>query len=446
MRLHRIIITLTLFLAVSWAGAQSPPVPPPAQVAPATQKEILDLPRCYELSVQRSEKLGIRFQEYKAAEARYWQAFSAVLPNIQFIAEERLQNNAFSSGGSSGGGSGDFGGSNSNRRKDSFTGRINLTQPIFNGFRNFSLIAAQKSQARASDLEYKRALQTFYYDVSDLFYQIISFEKDLEILFLLEKALQERVSELEERVKIGRSRRSELLQAETQLADAAVLVEQTTGVIAAARELMAFLTGLPADRFVLVDKQPMPGAQELDAFLWKSGARPDIQAAVERQRAATKDLSARKGEFLPTIDLEANYYAVQSPGSDREWNVILVGEVPIFDGGLRINRVREGKALVEQSKLSLSEVLRSSQTEVRTAYSNFLSSVNQFVKLERALKLAQENYELQKRDYELGRASNLDVLVALTNLHETRRRHVNTMLQTKVNAIALQVAAGDVKP
>lgn len=412
------------------------------------KKQILDLTACYELSVQRSEKLGIRFQEYKAAEARYWQAISTVLPNIKFIAEERIQNNAFSGGGSSSPGGGTIGGgdNSSGRGRDAFTGRINLTQPIFRGFRDYSLIAAQKAQAKAFDLDYKRALQSFYYDVSDLFYQIISFERDLEVLFLLEKALQERVQELKERVEIGRSRKSELLQAQTQLADAAVLVEQTLGVIAAARELMAFLTGLPAGQFALVDRQPMPSADKLDTYLWKSGARLDIQAAAERQRAATKDLSARKGEFLPTIDLEANYYAVQSPGTDREWNVIITGEIPLFDGALRINRVREGKALVEQSKLSLSEVLRSSQTEVRTTYSNFISSINQYLKLERALRLSQENYELQKRDYELGRASNLDVLTALSNLYETRRRYINTELQAKVNAIALQVAAGEVNP
>ncbi|MDZ4742850.1 MAG: TolC family protein [Verrucomicrobiota bacterium] len=422
--------------------------------SPILQKvtpKALDLPSCYQISVQRSESLGIRFQEYKAAEARYWQAVSTIMPNLKFIAEERLQNNTFTSGSSTAGsplnaGVAVGGGATSNNpRNNAFTGRFNVTQPIFHGFRDFSLIAAQKAQTKAVDLDYRRALQTFYYDVADVFYQIISYEQDLDLQYLLEKALQERVKELSQRVEIGRSRKSELLQAESQLADSAVLIEQTKGLVVAAKELMAFLTGIPAGQFSLIDRQPIPSVEKLEDYLWKSGTRPDIEAAVQRQTAATKDLSARKGEFLPTVNLEANYYAVQDPTTDREWNVVITGEVPLFDGGLRINRVKEGKAALKESQLSLSQVLRSSQTEVRTSYHNFISSVNQYIKLDKAFKIAKENYEVQKRDYELGRSSNLDVLVSLSNLYETRRRYLNTELQTKVNAISLQVAAGDIK-
>ena len=55
-----------------------------------------------------------------------------------------------------------------------------------------------------------------------------------------------RVDDLKDRVNLGRSRPSELLQAQTDLANAKVTYESQRGSLNAAKETVAFYTGIPA--------------------------------------------------------------------------------------------------------------------------------------------------------------------------------------------------------
>ncbi len=408
----------------------------------------LTVTEAYTLSLNRLERIQISKEEYRAAEALYWQSVSAIFPQISFVAEQRFQNNASSQGGggSSSSGSSSSGSSGSgNQTKQSFAGRFNIQQPLFKGFREFNGAASLKSQSHAAFGDYLRARQTLYYDVADVYFQLLGHESDIALLQAQQSTLGDRLNELKERVDLGRSRKGEQYQAEGLQADVGVLLEQTKGLRAAAKELLAFLVGLKADEFQLKDEMTLPTVEKLEVYLWKSGARPDIRAAADRAKSARNDVSVRKGEFAPEINAEANYYAVQDPDSNREWNILLTGTVPIFDGGLRYQRVKESKALQRKAELSLAEVTRRTESEVRTAYQNFISSVNQYLKLQDAVVIARENYEVQKKDYLLGRANNLDVLTGLTALQDDQRRLSSAEYQAKLNMIALIIASGEAR-
>lgn len=401
-----------------------------APVAPRT----LTLSQVYQLAVERSETLGISREEIKIAEAQYWQAISAVLPKVDFIATERTQNSV---GGSIGGGD------SSGSRRDAFQGRLRVTQTIFNGFREFNLSAALRAQKRSQEALYIRNRELLYLDSSDLFYQILSLEQDLKLLRQIDNNFSDRQKELTDRVNIGRSRKSELLAADTEQADNAATIEEVAGLLGASRELLAFLIGLPSDRWLLKDTQPFPEAQKLNDYLWKSGARADVTAAVEAQTAAQRQVSADKGSFWPAISAEANVLALEDPEKDQEWNIVLTAEIPIFDGGLRIGTLKESEARLRSSSLSFSRARRLAESEVRQNYNNFISTARQYVKLQEATETARLNYEAQKDDYLLGRASNLDSLTALVRYNSLRRRLAGLEFQTRSNLIALQVAAGE---
>jgi outer membrane protein TolC len=289
-----------------------------------------------------------------------------------------------------------------------------------------------------------RTRQTLYLDVADVFYQIVSYEKDLVILEKLAQALTDRVNELERRVKLGKSRASEVLTAETDLSDAKVTVESVRGLLGASRELAAFLTGVPTAQLKLKEQKPFPQVEAMEAYLQESGERPDVLAAAQRERAAQRTLSVAKGEHLPSASVEANYFARDEPRSKRDWNIFLTIDIPIFEGGAIEARVRENKALVRQSELDLSQLQRTADKDVRTAYNNFVASVAQYVRLQELVKTAEQTYEVQRQDYARGVSSNLDVLNALQQYQQAARRLLSTEMDARVNLVRLHVAAGKV--
>jgi outer membrane protein len=427
----RFMISLLAGLMVSCltlrAASESKPLSSPSY--PRT----LSLSDVYLLAQERSETLGISREEIKIAEAQYWQAISAILPKVDFLATERAQNSAGSSIG---------GGDATGSRKDAFQGRLRVTQTIFNGFREFNIGAALQAQKRSQEALYRRSRELLYLDCSDLFYQVLSLEQDGNVLRQINDNFMDRQKELTDRVGIGRSRRSELLAADTEQADNAATMEEVRGLLGASRELLAFLIGLPSDRWQLKDTMPFPEAQKLNDYLWKSGARADVTAAIESQTAAQRQVSADKGSFWPKISAEANYLALEDPEKQQEWNIVLTAEVPLFDGGLRAGTLKESEARLRSSSLNFSRARRLAESEVRQSYNNFISSARQYLKLQEAVDTSRKNYEAQKEDYLLGRASNLDSLTALVRYNSLRRRLAGLEFQTRSNLVALQVAAG----
>jgi outer membrane protein TolC len=421
---------------------------------------VLDLQKAYELALLRSETLGLREQDVRIAEAQYWQALGAILPNVHGLVSNSFSNNNSSSSGSfnssgnnsgssdsNSGGSNSVSNSSSNRSNrfadwDQVEARINVKQPIFSGFRDFNTMGAIKATTEANRQTVVRTRQTLYLDVADVFYQILSYERDLGVLEKLQTALSDRAGELDRRIKLGKSRASEQLTAQTDLADARVTVESVKGLLGASKELAAFLTGVPAAELKLSEQKAFPGVEAVEAYLQGSGERPDVLAAVQRERAARKQLAAARGEHFPVISLEGNYFVKEPRSSDREWNFFLTLDVPIFEGGAIEARVRENKALVRQSELNLSQLQRTADKDVRTAYNDFIASVAQFLRLKELVQTSEETYTVQKNDYGRGVSSNLDVLDALRKYEEAERRLLSQEMQARVNLVRLHVAAG----
>ncbi|HYE74904.1 MAG TPA: TolC family protein, partial [Blastocatellia bacterium] len=176
------------------------------------------------------------------------------------------------------------------------------------------------------------------------------------------------------------------------------------------------------------------------------GERPDVIAALYARKSAEKQLSAAKGEHWPTISAEGNYYLKQNPDSDRDWNVLLTFDLPLFEGGIIEARVRERKALLRSSELNLDLIRRTAVREVRTAYNDFIASAAQVVRLQETVKLTTENYRVQSEDYTRGVVNRLEVLQALQQMHQARRQLQDAQIAAQNQLVRLHVAAGEIEP
>lgn len=425
------LFALAVMATVAHAAEPPAPVPPPPGP--------FSLATCYELAILRSETLGMKEEDVRVAEARYWQAVGGILPQVHSITQESIQDSSGLEGASSASKSVGYG-------KDRFSTRINATQPLFRGFKEFNVAAAARADTESRRQAAKRFRQTLYRDVADVFYQVLMIEGDLRILGEVDASLSDRIAELEKRVLLGKSRSSELLSAQTDLANTRVLTERANGLLGASRELLAFLTGVKSGSLPLKDTQKVPAAAALEAFLARTGERPDLLEAIATERTNARLLSAAKGEFWPSISVEGNYNLSQHPDSPIDWDLTLTCDLPIFDGGIIAAKVREQQARLRASTLSLDQVRRDAEREVRTAYNNFISTSAQWLRLEESCRTSERNYDLQKEDYRRGVSSNLDVLTALRQMHEARRARYDAEMEMRANLVRLHVAAGLDKP
>jgi outer membrane protein TolC len=214
-------LVLSLFIpmnAQAFFGNKPTPKPKPAVLT-----EPLTLSKAYELALKRSEELGMKSEMIEAAKAHFYQAFAGILPRVSYHADHFRQDsdeNASSQDGST----------RNFTRETSDEGYFSLSQSLFGGFKDFAAIGAAGSEKAQRRYELERARQVLFQNVMEAFYGVLQAQKDREIFEKTQKLHEDRIGELKGRVKLGRSRESEMLTSTVDLKLAAADVEESKRV------------------------------------------------------------------------------------------------------------------------------------------------------------------------------------------------------------------------
>ncbi len=412
---------LTLFALLS--------VPAALAAAPAAGT----LQDCFLQAVQRSEALADQQELLVQAEEQHRQALGAVLPSLALGAEyQRLGTGTYT---------GLVPGPTTASERHAIL--LSATQPLFRGFREFAALRAAGALIRARAEARQWAGMQVYRDVVQAFYRVVALEQDLAHIDAQLALYDQRVRDLQERVAIGRSRPSEVLAVQTSRALLRSEREQVLGQARVAREVLAFLTGGPAEAG-LSDTVPVPDrVEDLAEYLAGLPERPDVKAAQARVDSAREAAAVADGAHYPSLDLSGAYYLDHAgPQPTTVWDAELSLTLPIFSGLTLVSRSREAASLVRQSENSLSQVRRWGVQEITSAYHALRSDLDQLASLRTAADLAERNYRAILRDYNLGLETNLDVLQALQTHQDSLRALDRVLLAAKADLEVLETAAG----
>lgn len=375
--------------------------------------EELTLPRAYALALVRSETVAIEAEQITEAEGRFLQAFSGVLPRLFFSLSETRRD-----------------------RTPDLSSRVPerkfvLTQPLFSGFKEFAAMASTRAEKRQQRHEQARAEQLLLVDVANAYTLLLEEREDLAALDATRVALLQRLEELTDRERLGRSRPSERVSAEAQLRRVMADLELTQSDEAVARELLEFLVGRSVEEPVASVEALLPALEPETAYISRTAARPDVLAAQEAWQVQRKEVTVARADFLPDVDLESNYYTERvGVAADVEWDVLLMVDVPIFQGGQVVGAVKEAKSEARQAELTFQQTERAARSEIRQTYAQLRSAVDRTETLRLALASSEENYRLQREDYRLSLVNNLDVLDALEQLQDARRQWIAARYET----------------
>ena len=426
--------------------------------ANANNPHALDLQACFQFTAVRDDSLKISMQDVEIARAQMSQSIAALWPTFTVSNQQQFLHYigpttglSFTSFGTpvGGAGTGTTGSSSGlttvteGQRNYQSQSNVNMTYTIFNGGQNWNNVGASARAIAAKKQTLARDYQTIYQDVAQAFYNVLQYEGDMTIQSDLIDALRARVDDLRDRVNLGRSRPAELLQAQTDLANAKVTYESQRGSLNSAKETVAFYTGVPSAYLVLKDTGEFPSVRELEVYLQHSPSRPDVLSEVETMKQAERQLDSSIGQLLPTVSASGDYLASQDPVSNNiDATMTLQISMPIFDGGLIAGQIHQNHELVRQDRLDVENLQRTADQDTRTAYSNFDAAVAQIIVLREAATLAAKDFEAQVDDYRRGVVSNLDVLTALQDYQTARIQLHNANMTARLDLINLHVAAG----
>lgn len=400
--------------------------------APPLPQSMVSLKSAYFEALKKTEALPAQESKFLQAQELENQAFGALLPNVNFSVARLQQDNSAVPA----------------LTANTLIGKFTLTQPLFKSGAEYAGLAAVKAKVRSQDASREATKWSLYATVGKAFMSVLSSEKDVENLKVSQSLTTQRVTDLESRARIGRSRRGEVLSARAQLASLQAQLEAALASARSAREDFTVATGLDRDTPLdpagpeLELPQQMP---DLNAYLYRMESRPELVALKEAAVASDESVWVSKAGHLPTLDLSGNYYLARDnlSTSGLKWDVTLTLTVPLFAGGITQSKVRDALETQRQSELALAQSRRQADATLRTLHENVSSGLAQIRLLQEALTAAEFNYQEQQKDYRYGLVTNLDVLSALTTLQDTRRSLDKTKYSVLSQWIQLQALMGE---
>lgn len=425
------------FLSQAWAMGRRPETPEAAPPVAPTQPAFSTLRDCYELALKRSETVAIQKEEIKEAEAQFFKAASEAIGDVDFLMDFSRQDNPE--------------GTDTSTTARSFTDperrerKFVIKQPLFQGFKALGALTGAGSLRREEKEEWLRAKQLLFLDVARAFYGVLRQKKELETIEGIHSLFQERIQELGQREKIGRSRPSEVATAQARMKLLEADRARAAGALVLARYLLQFLIGASLENYELQEEElPQGRSDGLPRYLEAAERRADVEAQRQAVKTAWRNVVIAQSSLWPELSLESNQYQRREGlAQDIEWDVLFKVDVPLSRGGETVGKMKEAVSRWRKSKFSYSLAKRKTELEIQESYQNWVTSLDETQALEAALKASQENFLLQKEEYAKNLVNNLDVLEALESLFETRREANRADYEMKANYWALRIAAGE---
>ena len=403
---------------------------------------------------QLAESLEVNNQNVAAAVAAYAQARAlvseqraALFPSVDLNASATRSG---SGAGAGSGGSGGAAGAGGSRTANQYRAGIGASwEPDVWGKLRAGVTGAQASaQASAADLAAARLSAQGELAVN--YFSLRQTDAQKALLDATVDGYQRNLEITRNRFKAGIAAKSDVLQAETQLANARI--DQVTVVRQRAQleHAIAVLLGKPAGDFSLPPAPWQVTVPDVPAGVPSTllQRRPDIAAAERRVAQANENIGIARSAYFPSLSLTGSYgySAAQTGGlfsaSNNLWSLGLSAAQNLIDFGATRARVSGAEAARDEAIARYRQAVLTAFADVEDQLAATRTLAQQ-QDLRRAASEAADQVEQQMVNrYRAGQVSYSDVVTAQTTALAARRALVQAQADRQTTAVALIQSLG----
>jgi outer membrane protein len=257
----------------------------------------------------------------------------------------------------------------------------------------------------------------------------------------------------------GLATKTDLLQAQQQTAQADYDLVSARGDLSDAQVALVESLGIFPTTRLQVAEMPEKSITEkdedsLDDLIDRAlSQRPDLVAVLAKVRASQAEVKKARADFYPKVSLDAavgwqkldvNAYDSSYVGNSKpEYGIGVAVELPIFDGFLRVNKLRIAKSELRAAESALTDSRDSVVREVWKAYTDFKTALQKQESAAKFFEAAQSAFDAALESYRQGLGTYVDVANAQHNLDAARSIVVDTRAAIYTSSAALALSVGD---
>jgi outer membrane protein len=173
--------------------------------------------------------------------------------------------------------------------------------------------------------------------------------------------------------------------------------------------------------------------------------RPEVRAQYTRVHAMELTYSSITGERLPSLVAQGDYGLIGNRWNNTldTYNMALLLQIPIFDGGQREGRIAESRSQLRQEALRMRSVLNQVKMEVHDAVASLAAAKEQVEIARIGMQAATKELELAKERYAvITTASHFELTNGLSAVARARENLVNALFQLNAARVNLARSTG----
>jgi len=392
------------------------------------QVRSMDLDVCIDLALANHPDLTAAEGEVKGAESRIGQVEAGLRPQVDLSSSYSRQE-ALSQGD-----------------HDQYSSSVTLSKLISDWGKTGSRKRIAGFDRDRSSLDRDQVRLEVIYNVQRAYYSLLKAQKNLEVAEESVSLYELHLKKARDFYEVGNVSKYDVTTAEVDLSNARLeMIKARTSVETAKTELNNTM-GLPdMNDYVIEDvtdtAEYPPGLDEALSLAMES--RPDLRSLRLQNLAAEESINLAEKNNAPSLSVSGRYsWGGEDFTGEDDLSIGLSLQVPIYDGGLKYEKVREARADLE---IAIAKDLSARNTafrEVKQAWREYGDSFEILSTAKDVVRQALENLKLATGRYEVGVGSPIEVADATENYSNAQNSYWNALYEHLIAWATLEKTMG----
>ena len=341
-----------------------------------------------------------------------------------------------------------------NAKNNSLNYGVSLDWTIFDGLRMFARYDQLKELQKLGETRLKQTILLKIGEVNATYFDLVQQQQQLIAIDSTILISSQRLQLAENRFKIGKASKLEVLNAQVDLnTDKVTLLRQKELYANTKIKLNQILARDVKKEFTVLNDIKVDNSLVLPQLIELAKQQnPQLQTQIIAKNVSELQLKQVKAARYPVVSLNTGYnfqntessLGFTRESSARGFNYGFSATLNIFDGFAQNRNEKIAKYELENTKLAIEQQSQVLESQLSTFYQTYLTNL-ELINLEQNNEaIAKQNLAITIDKLKIGTITTIEFRAAQLNYVNARVRNSNAQYQAKLSEIALKELAGNI--
>lgn len=341
-----------------------------------------------------------------------------------------------------------------NAKNNSLNYGVSLDWTIFDGLRMFARYDQLKELQKLGETRLKQTILLKIAEVNATYFDLVQQQQQLIAIDSTILISSQRLQLAENRFKIGKASKLEVLNAQVDLnTDKVTLLRQKELYANTKIKLNQILARDVKKEFTVLNDIKVDNSLVLPQLIELAKQQnPQLQTQIIAKNVSELQLKQVKASRYPVVSLNTGYnfqntessLGFTRESSARGFNYGFSATLNIFDGFAQNRNEKIAKFELENTKLAIEQQSQVLESQLSTFYQTYLTNL-ELINLEQNNEaIAKQNLAITIDKLKIGTITTIEFRAAQLNYVNARVRNSNAQYQAKLSEIALKELAGNI--